>query len=42
MKPGVPLIAKGDENDSQKVLISVEITTVETKEVTREKYMVSV
>lgn len=42
MKPGVPLIAKGDENDSQKVLISVEITTVETKEVTQEKYMVSV
>lgn len=34
--------SKGDKNDSQKVLISVKITTMETKEVTHEKYVVSV
>lgn len=41
-KPGVHLIAKGDKNDSQKVLITVKITTKENKEVTHEKYMFSV
>lgn len=41
-KPGIHLIAKGDRNDSQKVLITVKITTKETKEVTHEKYIFSV
>lgn len=37
-----PFIARGDKTDSQKVLISMNITTTETKEVTPEKYVISV
>lgn len=41
-KKSLEFVAKGDENDSQKVSISVEVTSMETKEVSHEKCMVSV
>lgn len=41
-RKSLEFVTKGDENDSQKVSISVEIITMETEEMSHEKCVVSV